>query len=429
MKSTVEINEALFPGSKDWVNKYFHLIEVGVISFDSENANWKCNSCDDHITFIKHGILFGYSREPLFYEPQNASQWTREDKLKYLLFESLLFIYLKKHQKFSAKKFLQSLLKFYSSFTTVDEKPFIRIKFLENNSSTSVLERILNNRLTVKSSFISTNKWLNYIQNSFVFLDVVLYDHYLNISKKIDRYDLEKLKYNTLLSVVQAIHADKVVSEAEENIFFHFLKISNLPEAKQHLLIDKLNNGIVRQSDYLSEYFNSVLFSHYLLDISLFTLYSSGGLEEKDRDFLEDFSKFLQIDEDEFSRADVTVQQFIVENEDLLPNVSSNKAYLKMIDSLSNRWMKIIGRNKDKFVAELSDNKELLVLLAKAAKTDLAPEEKRKVKEQFKDLLKSVPSLAVFMLPGGAILLPVLLKIVPTLLPSAFRDNAVKEEN
>lgn len=428
MKSDVDVNEALFPGSKDWINKYFHLVDKNIISFDNEtNNSWDCTSCDDHITFIKHGILFGYSREPLFHQSSNANQWTKEEKIKYLLFESLIYIHLKKYKHLYKEYFIDEVISFYSLFMEKEDKSLINLNLFQTKTTPiAQLEKILEERITVKSSFISTNKWLNYIQNSFIFLDIILYEHYLNQSKEITADDLEKLKYNTLLSVIQATHADNEVSKTEKNIFYNFLNISGLPESRKNVLIDKIRNGIVKKDDYFQECFNSELFRHYLFDISLFIIYAAGEIEKDEKSFLEDFAAFLKIDEDEYSRADLTVQQFIIENEDLVPTVANNNVYSKMIDSLANRWIKIIGRNKDKFVSELADSKELLILLAKATKTDLSNEEKKKVKEQFKDLLKSVPSLAVFMLPGGAILLPVLLKIIPTLLPSAFRDNSIE---
>ena len=39
-----------------------------------------------------------------------------------------------------------------------------------------------------------------------------------------------------------------------------------------------------------------------------------------------------------------------------------------------------------------------------------------------------MPTLAIFMLPGGALLLPLVLKIIPDLIPSAFRDNEIESE-
>ena len=56
-----------------------------------------------------------------------------------------------------------------------------------------------------------------------------------------------------------------------------------------------------------------------------------------------------------------------------------------------------------------------------------SPEEKETVKEQFKDLVKTMHSLAIFLLPGGALLLPLVLKVIPDLMPSAFRDNEVEK--
>ena len=51
--------------------------------------------------------------------------------------------------------------------------------------------------------------------------------------------------------------------------------------------------------------------------------------------------------------------------------------------------------------------------------------EKKRVKTQLLDICKSVPSLAIFMLPGGGVLLPLLIKFIPELLPSAFNDNRI----
>ena len=58
----------------------------------------------------------------------------------------------------------------------------------------------------------------------------------------------------------------------------------------------------------------------------------------------------------------------------------------------------------------------------------MTAEEKEQVKTQFLDIVKSMPTLAIFMLPGGALLLPLVLKIIPDLIPSAFRDNEVDKE-
>ena len=97
----------------------------------------------------------------------------------------------------------------------------------------------------------------------------------------------------------------------------------------------------------------------------------------------------------------------------------------KVYSNLSKRWIKILGRNKDKFVTELKQSKELVSLIRKSTTTELTKEEKDAVKKQFLDIARSMPAMAMFLLPGGTFLLPIMLKIIPDLMPSAFRDNEV----
>jgi hypothetical protein len=63
--------------------------------------------------------------------------------------------------------------------------------------------------------------------------------------------------------------------------------------------------------------------------------------------------------------------------------------------------------------------------MTKSTHTDLTAQEKKKIQEQLLDIFKSIPSLAIFILPGGAILLPIFIKLIPKLLPSAFDDNRI----
>jgi ABC-type proline/glycine betaine transport system permease subunit len=60
----------------------------------------------------------------------------------------------------------------------------------------------------------------------------------------------------------------------------------------------------------------------------------------------------------------------------------------------------------------------------KSTHMPLTPEEKRKVRLQLLDILKTIPALAIFALPGGSLVLPVLIRLLPfNLLPSAFEED------
>ena len=83
-----------------------------------------------------------------------------------------------------------------------------------------------------------------------------------------------------------------------------------------------------------------------------------------------------------------------------------------------------IQKNKKRLAKELQESKELIVLLKKSTYKKLSEEEKGKVKEQLLDICKGIPAFAVFMLPGGALLLPLLIKLIPDILPSAFQEDS-----
>jgi hypothetical protein len=72
---------------------------------------------------------------------------------------------------------------------------------------------------------------------------------------------------------------------------------------------------------------------------------------------------------------------------------------------------------------EIKESGELMQLLAQSTSKDLTKEEKKKVKKQLLDICKTIPSLTIFLLPGGSLLLPILIKFIPQLLPSAFNEN------
>ena len=83
----------------------------------------------------------------------------------------------------------------------------------------------------------------------------------------------------------------------------------------------------------------------------------------------------------------------------------------------------LLEKNKNSLLQEVEESKELLFLLKESATRSLTEEEKNKVKEQLLDICKSIPAFTVFMLPGGALLLPLLIKFIPNILPSAFREE------
>ena len=101
---------------------------------------------------------------------------------------------------------------------------------------------------------------------------------------------------------------------------------------------------------------------------------------------------------------------------------------VRLYEHSSNTVKKLITRNSKRLFQELKESKELVKLLSESTTRNLSSEEQNKMQEQLMDILKSIPSLAIFMLPGGAILLPLFIKFIPKLLPSAFDENRIEDK-
>lgn len=83
----------------------------------------------------------------------------------------------------------------------------------------------------------------------------------------------------------------------------------------------------------------------------------------------------------------------------------------------------LLLKNKKRLEKELQQNKELLGLLIKYTHTKLTEKEKEQMKHQLIEVFRTIPAFAIFLLPGGLLLLPIVAKLIPDILPSSFRDD------
>ncbi|HZX66832.1 MAG TPA: LETM1 domain-containing protein, partial [Myxococcales bacterium] len=132
----------------------------------------------------------------------------------------------------------------------------------------------------------------------------------------------------------------------------------------------------------------------------------------------------LGMDPQEVSLLQIQADEFYRKNGDAFVALQHAEIPEGLPHALTTRLSALVVDNLDRILQEIRETGELAQLLAKAsAGNTLTSEEKGKVREQLIDLAKAIPALAVFAAPGGMLLLPVLLKLLPfNLLPSSFID-------
>ena len=85
----------------------------------------------------------------------------------------------------------------------------------------------------------------------------------------------------------------------------------------------------------------------------------------------------------------------------------------------------VLDEHIPKIQQEIFETKELYHLLLKWSKDGhLKKDDMQKVKAQLFDILKTIPALAILIIPFGSIILYLLIKTLPfNILPSAFLDD------
>jgi len=174
--------------------------------------------------------------------------------------------------------------------------------------------------------------------------------------------------------------------------------------------------------------FTHVLEKYYLIDIVAMSLWSDKVIDNNEAIFLKSISKQLGLDEKIADDSIVHLSSFYTTYKDKIALLNSKNPVQSFYDNSGKMVSKLIKRNKKRLIKELQESKELLLLISKSTTTPLTDEEQKKVQGQLLDIFKSIPSLAIFMLPGGMLLLPIVIKFIPKLLPSAFDENRMEEK-
>jgi ribosomal protein L7/L12 len=275
---------------------------------------------------------------------------------------------------------------------------------------------------------MGANYWLKHLSNAFIFLDVILFRAFLEGDQTPFLKNYERYTSSILNGLIYAAFIDGKVEEKEKKILVHFIASAALPRTLKNKYQKRIKIGIPLKV-LQQEFIENELLGQLTYEFGHLLLQSTHQLSPLERQKLKALGKVLNMTEAQMLVSEEMSTAFIAHSgpQELLVYKQSTETSFAYKET-SKRWLRIIGRNRDRLIKEIKESKELMALLQKSTKEELSPEEKEQVKEQFYDILKSMPSLAIFLLPGGTLLLPIVMKLVPELIPSAFKVNEVEKK-
>lgn len=316
------------------------------------------------------------------------------------------------HYNSSCKQpFVESVINFYSEISDIKTSFFKGL--LGGIKSSEQLENIIHKRIQIDANILTKN--FNYfIINALLYVDVLAYQQYLSKEVFSVAYikQLEAAIVTIALDVLNAKEEKHSYDESLVKLFQSSLRFNE----NENLDYKKSINYIVSEEE-----------RYYILDLACMATWSDQMIDVDEQHFLEKLGTDLQLPLSRTLQAIKVVNRFYTVNKDNIALLSSKNVVQSFYNNSSKMVKKLITRNSKRLYQELKDSKELMVLLTQSTVRDLNKEEQQKVQEQLLDIFKSIPSLAIFMLPGGALLLPLVVKFIPKLLPSAFDENRVEK--
>ncbi|MFD0861364.1 LETM1-related biofilm-associated protein [Sungkyunkwania multivorans] len=394
------------PSSAGWIKKLWKLLDEG----DAFNGI----SLNSYYHRLRHsGFIYGTNVSP-WLSLKTDHSLTEEEVTKVNLLLALLFTYKQHHPKIDAKRAVSHILEFYKDLKA--KKLTMIDKIIAGNKQLVQLEKVLHYRVQANQN-IFTRNFSNIITNALLFVDVLAFKAFINGNKEVESY-AENLEQSITSVILNALNAKEEKTNYDEllvKLLQSSLRYHQIPE--QHSVADLCA---------LVAPYRNTLERLYIMDMAAMAVWNDKALDKREHHFIWALGKDLEIEEEEISFAISFVHGFIMQHQDKISFFNHSNPVKHFYDQSSKMVNMLILRNRKRLTKELTESRELLVLLSKSTSKELDETEKQKVREQLLDICKTIPSLAIFALPGGTVLLPILIKFIPKLLPSAFDDNRVE---
>ena len=389
------------PSINGWIEKFLLQYASGISDYTTDESFF--------LACQKSGLIYGYVVNYHLDSNLDDSKWDLEEKMK-VSFLATLFALYKTKKKDDFQTFIEDLFQFFTK-TSKGNFSFLNM-VLPHANSYQQLESIINERLQTNDNIVTKN-FTHMVTNAMLFIDVLAFEYYLkNNDISVDFFKNLERKCLALIMFSLNVKIDK--SEYDImllKMFENSMRYSKVSKVKSSEIIDIVFEGK-----------RSELESLYLYEIAHMTLLSDGVVNQNEQVFLSDFYLKLNLNKNSQNNGNELVD-FIKNYKKELPFYNLNHPVKQFYNNTQDTIAKLVSRNKTRLLKELSESRELVKLLGKSTQNELSFEEKKKVKKQLLDICKSIPSLTIFLLPGGGLLLPILIKYIPQLLPSAFNEN------
>lgn len=388
------------PSASGWIKKL-------ILQLNSNNSYLNLSDQDFYNVLKDCGFIYG-SNIKAIEKNISTNQLSEEEICKVNLTIALHFVYYKHTNEAG---FVSSVVDFYTAIN--QHKASFFEELLGRRKSYSLLENIIHKRINIDDNII-TKSFNQFIINALLFVDILAYNKFL-INGRISTTYVKQLEAAIEVIILKVFEKKTVKTEYDHSLL-------NLIESS----LRYHNNEMLNYEDVIP-LINSPLEKRYIIDLVCMAAWSDKIIDKEEQEFLNQLRNDLNLDKKQIVDSVEFINVFYEGNKNQISYLNSKNLVQNFYDNSSKLVNKLIKRNSKRLLKELKESKDVMVLLSKSTTRKLSNEEQKQVQNQLLDIFKSIPSLAIFMLPGGMLLLPLFIKFIPKLLPSAFDENRVDE--
>ncbi|MGA9637101.1 LETM1-related biofilm-associated protein, partial [Flavobacterium sp.] len=392
------------PSASGWIDKYF-LKQV-------QSKSVLTNDLDAfYLKIRKTGFIYGHIVSFETDTPIDTKGWVLNEIPKVALLNILHATYQLHHQDQTSEHFLTKALDFYNAMSPQSFSLFKKV--LPNGSASFNLEKIIDSRVQTNIDIVSKN-FSHIVTNALLFIDVLAFYQYLTHGEIPEKY-LKKIE-EAIIGVVSLSLKTKSNKSKYDDLLIKLFEAS--------VRYSKFSNIQIQNIEELKlNTFSTKLEKYYIIDMAGMSLWNDGKIENEEAYFLYKLAEKNSVSDDFVANSITDIDHFITTYKKEIPYFNYSNPVKHFYDQTTKNVETLIIRNKNRLFKEITESKELMILLATSTRRDLDEKEKKKVKKQLLEICKTIPSLTIFLLPGGGLLLPILIKFIPKMLPTAFNEN------
>ncbi|UPQ78605.1 LETM1-related biofilm-associated protein [Flavobacterium azooxidireducens] len=392
------------PSAQGWVDKFFS-------KYYLLNSPYLYNTKDFYCRTRETGFIYGHVVSIDTLEPLSMQGWTSEEVSKVALLNTLFGIYQLTEKNPEKGNFIDLTLDFYNLMHPKGFSFFKKI--LPSESKAIQLEKIIDSRVQTNDNIVSKN-FSHIVTNALLFIDVLAFHNYL-VNGELTKGYVQKLE-EIIVGVVTFSLTTKSNKSHYDDLLIKLFETSVRYTKFSGFKISDLN---ALNLDFLQ----TDLEKYYVMDLAGMAIWSDEKLEKNEVAFLYDLGSILKLERFYIVESLMVIDEFIKKYRADIPYFNYSNPIKHFYDQTTQSVVMLITRNRKRLYKELTESKDLVKLLAASTTRELDANEKKRMKKQLLDVCKTIPSLTIFLLPGGSLLLPILIKFIPQMLPSAFNEN------